>query len=408
MLKMTTMHRILFAETFILRQSHPRIVQRLTAINAECGMQLTCSSKSVVAMCVERGLLVESLEHLETNVEAIRGMLVVEPNNLFGYGEVYNVCVVPASRRQGYAKQLVQATLDHFPQFERWWLGVDPNNPHFEMVAAMYYRLGFRYEVEYTDRSITGLDMGKRVLGMQYHRHPVCDPSDAQFSVDRSYPIHIPATVWISLQQHLAESVEVGGVLVKSNISMNSSDFSDQNRYTCLERGALVRGQPPVIVAGKCTRAYEVSVPIEPVTFHTHPRVCYEMYKCYIGWPSGPDMRYVVYHYQHVYKHYVVTCEGVYSIALTPAFRHFLGQVTKADPLLDSIERYFTYKEQIRLIVHESEMMDAVKWFINRAQTIDIHTLYPEHTLVFPLFDFHFYPWTQLVHGVNETLPVQL
>lgn len=383
---------------------HSSIVDRLHVINAECCMRLTYSPRAIIAMYVERGSLAESMEHLQSNVQSIKGMLIIEPCNLFECAEIYNVLVVPNSQRKGYAKRLLQETIAKYPQYKKWWLGVDVFNEKFNIVCKMYYKLGFQYNIVERCVSMTGANLGKRVLSMEYHCQPTKESSNIH-PYPQYHRVHIKLNEWMKLYKLLGEPVEVGGVMGGDVLIKNPVNFCDDNEYTQLTvSDTYVYGEYPIITAGVCTRAYEVRVPIEKITFHTHPRVCYETYKCYIGWPSGGDVRYVVYNYQHVYKHYVVTCEGVYSIALSSEFRKFLHTITNADALLDAIDQYFTYKEKLRLIVEESETETAQQWFMQRAQTVDIHTLFPERIETFPLFDFYFYSWSQLIQqkGVCE------
>lgn len=67
-----------------------------------------------------------------------------------------------------------------------------------------------------------------------------------------------------------------------------------------------------------------------PLSFHTHPDVCYIEYGCFVGWPSGQDMGVIPYRYlmnDDILAHFVVSAEGIWVMHLSYDFQKILYQL---------------------------------------------------------------------------------
>jgi hypothetical protein len=67
-----------------------------------------------------------------------------------------------------------------------------------------------------------------------------------------------------------------------------------------------------------------------PLSFHTHPDVCYMEFGCFIGWPSGQDMKVIPYRYlmnDDILAHFVISAEGIWVMHLSYDFQKILYQL---------------------------------------------------------------------------------
>ena len=91
--------------------------------------------------------------------------------------------------------------------------------------------------------------------------------------------------------------------------------------------------------------------------WHTHPKICYTKYECYIGWPSGTDMSNIIYKYtEGSVAHLVFTIEGIYLIQLTSEMMiliNFINDINTTNwivllikSIYDQLEKYRQYSEK--------------------------------------------------------------
>jgi hypothetical protein len=85
-----------------------------------------------------------------------------------------------------------------------------------------------------------------------------------------------------------------------------------------------------------------VSTPSAPVTAHTHGIANYEEQDCFVGWPSGEDMRWVVAeaHKGAFLAHLCVALEGTYAVTANPRLRELPADVV--DDACEDVYRYFS------------------------------------------------------------------
>lgn len=85
-----------------------------------------------------------------------------------------------------------------------------------------------------------------------------------------------------------------------------------------------------------------VSTPSAPVTAHTHGIANYEEQDCFVGWPSGEDMRWVIgeAHKGTFLAHLCVALEGTYAVTANPRIRELPADLI--DDVCEDVYRYFS------------------------------------------------------------------
>lgn len=123
-----------------------------------------------------------------------------------------------------------------------------------------------------------------------------------------------------------------------------------------------------------------------PISFHTHPDICYKEFGCFLGWPSGPDMRSIPYKYlqnDDILVHFVISSEGIWLIHPTVQFQQLMRSLKQASDetcgfsLLESILNTFTFFEQGRQyeLVQPTERHVVKKQFLKIAKHFKISDL---------------------------------
>lgn len=91
-----------------------------------------------------------------------------------------------------------------------------------------------------------------------------------------------------------------------------------------------------------------------PLSFHTHPDICYREFGCFLGWPSGQDMKVIPQKYllnDDILAHFVISAEGIWIMHLNYDFQRILYQLKKnqanecGNILLEAIGNKFTSLE---------------------------------------------------------------
>lgn len=153
--------------------------------------------------------------------------------------------------------------------------------------------------------------------------------------------------------------------------------------------------------------------PITKVTFHTHPDICYTINECYIGWPSGADMGFVLSNYPNMLKHYVFTKEGVYSIQLSLEMMTLMNKLLNLDNgseivniITEQVIKSFTEYEKYR--GRKVNLFRVLNEFMRNGSAYSINKLIEETDNVlseaiselglefeydFTIFILNFYTW---------------
>ncbi len=128
-----------------------------------------------------------------------------------------------------------------------------------------------------------------------------------------SYKVHLGPELCEKLYSYLDKDKEYSGTLVASNSSTINNNSRILNLVFPIQ--TEIRAN-----SGK----FAVTAPPSMFNFHTHPSICYNTLECYIAWPSGPDMSYVVNQYDiGLLQHFVITLEGIYQLQMTINFMKF-------------------------------------------------------------------------------------
>jgi len=134
--------------------------------------------------------------------------------------------------------------------------------------------------------------------------------------------IFFPKTLANTLISHLSEPNEVGGKICITRYGKDS-DGSDI-AVLGFNTSELVLGNPDT---------FTVNIPpdkVAPFSFHTHPDICYTQYGCFLGWPSGPDIAFIVGSYlenRDILAHFIISSEGIWVVHLRPQFQKLLHQL---------------------------------------------------------------------------------
>ncbi len=247
--------------------------------------------------------------------------------------EIFNVCTQNVSRGQRHMVEI-------FTKLEEYlraagasmiWLGIDLNNPLWSQVLKLYVKLGFK-DPKITRSTIGGFNIPMKVLRLTKNLKVVANQEldalliannlrDEYLVLNTDGPttnIFISSVVLKAMRDaYLDKEKEYAGIF----ISTNSKIVNDKR---CLE---LVY-PTDTETSGDPVKFTVVPPNNAAFSFHTHPSICYRKLGCYIGWPSGPDMGFVVGSYDTALrKHFVITVEGVFSIQMNRHFINFWKQL---------------------------------------------------------------------------------
>ncbi len=275
-------------------------------------------------------------------------------DNYQNFGEIYNVCTSKAARGKGIMKRLFQVMLEEVPH-DRLWLGVDLRNPMIDIVTHLYVSVGFKpegiQEITPTDyvpgfpfisfiynkgdepHNIIKVEAGVRDMVDQYKRN------DGYCSID----LRLPSNIINDIYQLIKNRTEYAGIMISKR----------RNGYYDLSLGAVTKGT-----------FRQVNIPLYYISWHTHPFVCYVADLCYIGWPSGTDMRYVLSKYKEgMLAHFVFTHEGIYLMQLSIPMMRLIRKLPQdiIDAMSVMVEFYYTHMEQFRSAQYDEERAECLQ-----------------------------------------------
>ena len=196
--------------------------------------------------------------------------------------------------------------------------------------------------------------------------------------------VDFPKTLADTFMSYLTEPKEVGGKICISRY-YRDSEGADV---------AVLGFNTDELVSGK-DGSFAVDIPpdkVSPFSFHTHPDVCYTSFGCFMGWPSGPDIGFVVHNYlqnRDILAHFVVSSEGIWVIHLRPQFQKLLYDLKNHVPgpethylttqncqvkLVEFVNKSFVFLEGQRKyeLIRPTERSQARKKFIETSQKLKI------------------------------------
>lgn len=266
-------------------------------------------------------------ETIIKHVDKIRAFLSCV--NVGGKGktaEIYDVCTDPKFRKRGYMRDIF-SKLEMYLIYNgcsKIWLGIDLRNPLWEGVLKLYVSLGFK-NPKITKRSsmdkpisFKALRLVKNIRENDLEQNKILLIANelrndylASLADTSFIKIIIPKSLCLALKNaYINKGREYAGIfLVDSKRNIENFDFYSLAYPVDSQTG------------GSWTHFIVNSPRNFAFSFHTHPDICYSRVNCYIGWPSGMDMRFVTECYDlGTRKHFVITKEGIYSIQMTKQF----------------------------------------------------------------------------------------
>ena len=332
--------------------------------------------------------------------EALRNLNFIS-DNVFGFlrlelyqnhAELYDVCTGKENRKQGVMHSLFSHM---FSQIKRkyFWLGVVFDNPKRDEAINFYLNNGFFFQ-NVTFRTPSNVMLKFPVLGFTT-QHPSFNRNifSALSDISCNFSFKLKWTDMIYIQNNVYDKkVETAG---KMDVQLG-----------------WLKPNLVDITYGDSLK-FAVTVPKYYINWHSHPDVCYRAYNCYIGWPSGQDMKFIFqYYFSGLLFHLLFSAEGLYTIKLTenamkmiylfsfkPEWLYAISDVIKER--FDFVTRYRIYD------VPTSKRDETIKAFLQRANTATLRDyLVEDNVLVkeaiqylerftspnFPIFQVIFYP----------------
>jgi hypothetical protein len=188
--------------------------------------------------------------------------------------------------------------------------------------------------------------------------------------------VFFPKTLANMLVSYLSESREVGGKICITRYARDSEGTDI----------AVLGFNTAELVPGN-KDSFTVNIPpdkVAPFSFHTHPDVCYTSYGCFLGWPSGPDIAFVVGNYlqnRDILAHFVISSEGIWVIHLRPQFQRLLYELKNQystqqcqEKLVEFIKKSFIFLEGQRRyeMISPADRAETRKKFIDTSKNLKI------------------------------------
>jgi len=367
---------LIYKNVIFLKNDHidkvPAILERIESISPDCGSVYnkcgvydTCVSYTVMKFKKTAGITPETLNE---HADELMGYLVAVVDHNRELTEIYDVCVAKKSRKQGAARELLEA-ITVKTIYPRMWLGIMLDNPNWDSVIKLYARAGFRHPLIY-EKTPFGWDIGTSVVGLIYY-----DPSVKGVELIPSDPNIVIRDATELRERYLRETEKcTTNIVMSSQLALYLYTYLDKDREyggeivisEYKDNHAILAVNTEKIYEGESPPNFVVNVPYNNITFHTHPRLCYIEHQCYIGWPSGMDMGYVVMGYvaeqNPLFIHFVVTAEGIYSVRLTTDFQNILRKLGNdcISYIVQRLVQRFTEIEQERKAENDPEVLDVL------------------------------------------------
>lgn len=262
--------------------------------------------------------------------------------------EIYDVHIVETYRGLGFGKLLLRA-IQANTTADFLWLGILKNNPAFQRAAGLYASSDFLFPSsvqtllkDRTEEAVALLHI-KGAIHM-FDRNALLK----EINMERQLQcIIIPPDMLVTLYKTLNNDREVSGVFdtIPDAVVTELRIHHDAQPIKPAEKlvssfGITQTGDPH-------THTVEIDY-TNPYSFHTHPAKCYSDNNCYLGWPSAQDMANMIFYWDKVRSHLVVTCEGIYHLQLTAAARRWCQE--KGIYVQNSYEKYLKQLEHINIL----------------------------------------------------------
>jgi hypothetical protein len=351
----------------------------------------------------------DALKSINLSAKNILGFLRIELYK--EHAEIYDVCTGYDFRKQGIMHDLFQNMFLNIKK-KYFWLGVTFDNPNRDTAIRFYLKEGFSFKnVGFVTPSNIRLKFP--VLSfIKGERYPQRNMFLALSDIACNFTFKMKWTDMIYIQNNVYNrQVETGG----------SMDIV--NGFLVPDVTSIVFGSPSTL---------SVATPVHYINWHSHPDICYKKFSCYIGWPSGQDMKNVFHNYSFgMIFHLIFTAEGLYTIKLTESAMKMVYILSFNHDWLLAIEEIivtrFTYVEKYRglspgpsLFVSFAKRDENIKEFLRKANTAtlrdylngnnnvkveqSIQYLSQFTSSLFPIFEVAFYPSDRIYSRSFETI----
>lgn len=306
----------------------------------------------------------KAFDVVNRNPQNILGFLKCE--RYISHLEIYDVCLDVSQRGTGIMYALFQNLQEIAPRiYKYFWLGVKFDNPLRDNALKLYTKSGFIFD---------GIGFFKNadfpVISMINRRDKQNTRQNIEQNTKQNIEQNIGSLIYSGLDKikcdfnlnlrwqdmikvqnkYSQENVEYGGKLNMIPNSRNKKEILLTPNYESIVMGDF---------------NYTVNIPNYRANWHSHPNICYQKDNCYIGWPSGQDMKYIFYNYPSgLLIHLLFTAEGLYVINLTLEAMKFIYIIGKNSDWIKSISELinlrFTYLEQYRSIMTDQQRIDCL------------------------------------------------
>ena len=239
-------------------------------------------------VCLKRGEIIDAFAELVIN-------------NKLRIIEIFNVYTHPTVRRMGRASVLLNAVKRKYPGYTLW-LGIIPESRAINnSKAALYGRLNFTSNIKITNTTPSGKKLSQKFIQLVFKpnkirnnknrvtkvRNKIDTLSKVKEHAQISIVVTIPSSYLQAVKKFTNINVptETGGTIAVryAGFSRGVYEFVGQSNPSRINPG-FVGNQghavfiPPIDVNSK-----------HLITWHTHPKICYQLYKACLGLPSIPD-----------------------------------------------------------------------------------------------------------------------
>jgi hypothetical protein len=239
-------------------------------------------------VCIKRGEIIDAFAELVIN-------------NRLRIIEIFNVYTHPTVRRMGRASVLLNAVKRRYPEYTLW-LGIRPESRAVNnSKAALYGRLNFTSNIKITNTTPSGKKLPFKFIQLVFKPNKmrnnknrvtkVKNKIETLSSVKEHAQISIVVTIPSSYLQavkrftNINVPTETGGTIAVRYVGFSRGVYEFEGQSTPSRTNPGFIGNqghavqiPPIDVNSK-----------HLITWHTHPKVCYQLYKACLGLPSIPD-----------------------------------------------------------------------------------------------------------------------
>lgn len=327
-------------------KSMPSTLRRLKIIGNECNYnyqpeKLSAGSNYVIVIYLDAKVpsnasprhIIKFVEDHYMHIKAFLSCYGFPETHL---AEIYDVCTDPAARGKRYMREIF-SSMEIFlreANYNHIWLGIDLKNPMWDKVLNLYVGLGFR-RPKLTTKSPSGSNAGMYVLSLVKNIEIVFQEESQVIRIanklrknrllletNRVIYLELKASTLNEIKKYLEEPREYAGTFLATSSRIRST--GDSALQMVYPKDSEIAG--PLAEANN--ELFTVPLADGAFSFHTHPKICYRAYQCYIGWPSGQDMAVVMENYDKgLLVHFVISTEGIYSISLRKEFVDFWKDV---------------------------------------------------------------------------------